>query len=258
MKALKNHPTMWLREDAADAFDAAEAKYGVFKVNRAGVTVADQQVLIDRWHKGGVYNRPPYLYQPAEPATSSNHVKAIAVDLADWERFKSIAGEFGFAWQGSSDVVHFNFVGKPQPNVVFSQQVQDQQNWLRAARGEDIQADGKLGPLTKAAFTRYQHFLHDFLYGYNAGFDGVWGPGTQTAHAAYYSEFNAARPNAKRGDKGQYVKDIQARLGVLGHPVTVDGDFGPNTDAAVRAVQSGHNLVRDGIVGIRTRRVLGL
>lgn len=49
-----------------------------------------------------------------------------------------------------------------------------------------------------------------------------------------------------RGAKGDHVKWTQARLpGEL----VVDGDFGPKTEAAVRALQREHGLADDGFVG---------
>lgn len=54
----------------------------------------------------------------------------------------------------------------------------------------------------------------------------------------------ASRPVLRRGAKGDDVKLLQSLL-----PVTADGDFGPKTEAAVRALQSNHALVADGIVG---------
>jgi hypothetical protein len=39
MATLRNHPGYWLRDDAAAAFDQAEADHGVFIVNSAGRTV---------------------------------------------------------------------------------------------------------------------------------------------------------------------------------------------------------------------------
>lgn len=51
----------------------------------------------------------------------------------------------------------------------------------------------------------------------------------------------------KQGYKGALVKWYQKRLGVV-----ADGDFGPKTDAAVRAFQKSKGLVVDGIIGIWT------
>lgn len=114
MANLKNHPGMWLRDDAAAAINALEDKYGKIIINSAGRTVAEQQNLIDRWDRGGAANRPPYLYNPARPATSSNHVAdgGIAVDVYNFTSDRYKLNEFGFEWYGNGDVVHYTFRGR--------------------------------------------------------------------------------------------------------------------------------------------------
>lgn len=58
----------------------------------------------------------------------------------------------------------------------------------------------------------------------------------------------------KEGSKErEIIKDIQRVLGI-----TVDGGFGPQTKAAVKAWQSGHGLVSDGIVGPKTMEMMGI
>ncbi len=56
-------------------------------------------------------------------------------------------------------------------------------------------------------------------------------------------------PVVKIGLNGHPVKTLQHLLRARGHSVAVDGDFGPNTEAAVKAFQSANGLVADGIVG---------
>ena len=57
-----------------------------------------------------------------------------------------------------------------------------------------------------------------------------------------------------RGSQGPQVAELQRQLGV-----TVDGDFGPETEAAVRAFQrSTPGLKVDGIVGPATAAALRL
>jgi peptidoglycan L-alanyl-D-glutamate endopeptidase CwlK len=61
------------------------------------------------------------------------------------------------------------------------------------------------------------------------------------------------------GDEGEQVKDLQrALLGKGFPPGQIDGDFGPGTEAAVRAFQASQGLLVDGIAGPRTLRALGL
>jgi peptidoglycan hydrolase-like protein with peptidoglycan-binding domain len=63
-------------------------------------------------------------------------------------------------------------------------------------------------------------------------------------------------PLVRRGDKAHPVPSLQYLLRARGHSVTVDGDFGPLTEAAVRAFQQQRNLVVDGVVGPQTWQAL--
>jgi peptidoglycan hydrolase-like protein with peptidoglycan-binding domain len=59
-------------------------------------------------------------------------------------------------------------------------------------------------------------------------------------------------PLVRKGDHQHPVKTLQYLLRARGHVVTVDGIFGPKTDAAVRAFQQQKGLAVDGIVGPNT------
>ncbi len=61
-------------------------------------------------------------------------------------------------------------------------------------------------------------------------------------------------PTLKRGDKGEEVKRLQRLLDFA--PKHIDGDFGKQTEAAVKAVQRKHALVPDGKCGPYTWRAL--
>ena len=63
-----------------------------------------------------------------------------------------------------------------------------------------------------------------------------------------------SRPTLRRGgqgDHGDWVRRVQARVGVA-----CDGDFGAETEAAVRRFQRAHAIVPDGIVGPQTWSML--
>jgi peptidoglycan hydrolase-like protein with peptidoglycan-binding domain len=59
-------------------------------------------------------------------------------------------------------------------------------------------------------------------------------------------------PDVNEGARGTVVEVIQYLLGAHGHPVTVDGDFGPRTKAAVEAFQRSVRLQPNGGVGSLT------
>jgi len=58
------------------------------------------------------------------------------------------------------------------------------------------------------------------------------------------------------GERSQRVKDLQARLNAMGAHLAVDGQFGPATLAAVRALQRRYGLKTDGLVGPKTTAAL--
>lgn len=68
----------------------------------------------------------------------------------------------------------------------------------------------------------------------------------------------------QHGAEGHAVRDLQRSLHNLGftgrdgQPLRVDGDFGANTESAVRAFQRDHGLHVDGVAGKDTLRVLAL
>ena len=102
-------------------------------------------------------------------------------------------------------------------------------------RGQTVTADGIFGPETDAAVRAFQAERHLVV-------DGKAGPNTWAAIIT----------TVKKGSTGEAVRGAQ----VLLVDVSVDGDFGPKTDAAVRTAQDGFGVTVDGIVGPVTWRAL--
>lgn len=117
---------------------------------------------------------------------------------------------------------------------------------LLNARGAGLATDGVFGPAT-----------HEAVIGFQAAngltVDGIVGPQTWTALGEAASRPVEAEPGheptVQQGSTGGAVVLLQRLLGEVGHPMTVDGDFGPITRSAVVAFQLSKNLAADGIVG---------
>ena len=60
----------------------------------------------------------------------------------------------------------------------------------------------------------------------------------------------------KKGSKGEPVRTLQTDLGKLGFTVDVDGDFGSNTEEAVKELQLCFGYDVDGIVGAGTQGLI--
>jgi len=113
----------------------------------------------------------------------------------------------------------------------------------RGSRGEEVKKvqralgglaiDGIFGPKTEARVKAFQKAM-----GISA--DGIVGPETRKyLFPAYPGTL------LKRGSRGVWVKRVQWQLGGL----SVDGIFGPKTEAAVKAFQKKAGIAVDGIVG---------
>lgn len=77
--------------------------------------------------------------------------------------------------------------------------------------------------------------------------DGVVGPKTWNAALS-----KGTTPVLQKGSTGSSVTRLQRALRARGHAITVDGQFGDGTRAAVIAYQKRVGLTADGIVGAKT------
>ena len=128
-----------------------------------------------------------------------------------------------------------------------------------------LTAGGQAWPLVKPGATDatnrrvspVQHLLRH--HGYDVTVDGVYGPQTGEAvsrfdgsnRVVFVSDtvgnltWPALVVEVGPGDSGEAVRAVQRMAG----PLTVDGEFGPKTEAAVRDFQEHWGLAVDGIVG---------
>jgi peptidoglycan hydrolase-like protein with peptidoglycan-binding domain len=109
--------------------------------------------------------------------------------------------------------------------------------------------DGILGPGTRRGVRLLQH---------RAGIavDGIPGPRTRRALGRYGRHRYPSRM-LHDGSRGWDVAALQFKLAWYGFPSgTLDGDFGPHTDAALRRFQRFAGLGADGVAGPATFRAL--
>jgi Domain of unknown function (DUF1906)/Putative peptidoglycan binding domain len=111
--------------------------------------------------------------------------------------------------------------------------------YLLDEHGATLSVDGVFGPATTAAVKAFQS-AHGLTV------DGIVGPMTWSALVVTVQE----------GSTGNAVRAVQSQLTAHGIATTVDGDFGPATDASVRTYQSGVGITVTGVVDTTTWRFL--
>lgn len=141
------------------------------------------------------------------------------------------------------------------------------QFWLKIARSvysalNDVGVDGIFGPSTTAAVKKFQSY-------FGLASDGIVGRATWTKLYEVYNDAanDLLAPNLRPGDypgvlrvgsSGRAVRELQFYLYILSAyqssipAVSIDGRFGPSTEASVRAYQKFAGLTVDGIVGRAT------
>ena len=121
--------------------------------------------------------------------------------------------------------------------------VRQLQEALKEAGHDPGPIDGDFGPATEAAVRAFQHEKEITV-------DGIVGPITWLnidEDAVFH------HPVLRRGAKGLAVRRVQKRLTLAGYDAgDVDGTFGPDTEAGVKALQRATGLTEDGIVGPKT------
>ena len=108
--------------------------------------------------------------------------------------------------------------------------------------------DGIAGPQTRRATKHFQRRHH-------LATDGVAGPRTRRKLGSW-ARYELGHRLLRRGRRGWDVAELQFLLRRSGIFVSIDGSFGPITQAAVVGTQKGTGLKADGVVGPQTIAVL--
>lgn len=261
---LANHSEYWLRDDAAVAFNEYEAKYGIIRVTSAGRTIAEQNTLIARYDRGGIYNRPPYLYAPARPATASYHVRdgGIAIDSPDWQKFARHCEEFGFVHPYPYDPVHFEYRKRYSASSPASLQIPVGGLFVRindypyatyrVPKGHTPRKTAAVWGMSLKRFYALNNINPD------KGF-ASYPVGLEVRIA--YDYMPLSRRTLSRGREGADVATVQEHLNSV-YPtysdLVLDGIFGPSMESTVKEFQRRSFITVDGIIGPATWTALGI
>lgn len=235
------HP--YLQTAAVKALrDAIEARGQQMIVNSAYRTIAQQAVLFMHFQ-----NRRCGIRAAARPGLS-NHNSGLGIDIEDAVGWRPWLERFGWDWIGSFDPMHFDFIGGGVRDLKALSIKAFQQLWNLNNPKQKIVEDGIWGLQT------YQVLLSVPCSGFVAT-----KPKTiaKIEVPAILAEKQLI-PSLRIGERGENVVLLQQALNRKGYGLKVDGIFGASTQIAVEALQFSHGLDIDGVVGIATRRVLGL
>ncbi|MGN1059481.1 MAG: peptidoglycan-binding protein, partial [Clostridia bacterium] len=155
----------------------------------------------------------------------------------------NIRGYYNYPW---NCVLRYGGTESSGNNVTSNGKYTVQKNDSLWALAEKLMGNGNLYPQIMAA----NNLTTTWIY---PGMELVI-PGLKTAEEeTAMGEKNM--PELKSGDKGLAVKVLQRMLMYKGYTLPkygADGDFGAETDAAVRKLQKAKNLTVDGIAGSKT------
>ncbi|NIS33710.1 MAG: hypothetical protein GWO04_28795, partial [Actinobacteria bacterium] len=98
-----------------------------------------------RWYRAGRCG----ISLAASPGRS-NHESGLAVDVSDYSSWRSRLEAQGFRWLGSSDPVHFDYVGGGTTDLSGLSVLAFQRLWNRNHPDDPITEDGLYGPQTEA------------------------------------------------------------------------------------------------------------
>jgi hypothetical protein len=139
----------YLQTSAATALVNAQKVRGVSISINSGLRTLPQQYLLYRWDVMGRCG----IAKAAKPG-SSNHESGIAVDIASNASWKSAMTSKGWRWLGSSDPVHFDYVGSGSVDMSGLSVRAFQRLWNRNNPNDKITEDGQYDGRTEARLVK--------------------------------------------------------------------------------------------------------
>ncbi|MBC8102988.1 MAG: peptidoglycan-binding protein [Cytophagales bacterium] len=229
IEATGSAVTLFLQPPAKEALrDAIRDRGGAtLRLSSAYRTVAQQFLLRRQFDQGrcGI----PAAARPGR----SNHEDGLALDTPDTNAWRQALEDNGWQWLGPGDRVHFSYAGAGTREDLGTLGVRAfQRLWNRYHPTDRLTEDGEFGAQTASRLA-------------SAPADGFPPPRL----------LRLATPPLT----GEDIRRVQEALRTAGFPeLPVTGIFGASTDSAVRAFQTREQLAADGIVGMATRRELGV
>jgi cell division septation protein DedD len=139
----------YLQTPAAKALASAQQARGRTLAINSALRALPQQYLLYRWYRAGRCG----IGLAASPGRS-NHESAVALDIQDNSGWRSSMTSKGFRWLGSSDPVHFDFVGSGAVDLRGLSVKAFQRLWNRNHPEDRIDEDGSYGPQTEKRLAR--------------------------------------------------------------------------------------------------------
>ena len=161
----------YLEEPARDALVAALASNPSqsMQINSMLRTVP-QQYLLYRWYQLGICG----IGLAASPG-NSNHETGLAIDIQQYNEWKSALDANGFSWLGAGRPGSLRLSGRPAPSTIRGLDVLAFQQLWNLNHPEDIiTEDGDYGPQTESRLK--QAPAEGFVVGPDCGGGGSWIP----------------------------------------------------------------------------------
>lgn len=203
-------------------------------------------------------------YHFADPATGTiteecDHFASVIGDedlpLGVWYDLEKTGGKPWYELEQRCDAFHVRF---DTPSRTAG-------NYLNKSYAGSLGNVPMALPLWLANPSRTAHSFHPWIEQHESGpLDGVQGGGVDFNDLLVHRGVNPnpapvpapapplgpdGEPEIRRGAQGDWVRTLQTLLNGHGANLAVDGDFGPATEAAVRAFQGVQGIGQDGIVG---------